>query len=324
MAPATTNVGKKKARISASRSWCGTLHLADGASETEIRTYIEAFYGSQLQQNSGFLVMTVNLNNLNLFFSLFNLIFAHFLGAFVGQLELAPTTGQLHLQFAINFGNGQRVRPLSIRDEAGMPLFDPFGKPSYRSCNGNWASNVRYCTKVLTRKEGCIPITMGCSAPREPSVISLDKMYPWQKALLDRMLDEPDDRTIEWYWDADGNTGKTALCKYLCYHHDALLVGGSAADAKYAIIKWHETKGDYPRIVLMNVPRSAIHEGVVRVSYGGIESIKDGCFFSGKYESCMALTPNCHVVVFANCEPDEHELSADRWRIVPAGPSTIW
>jgi len=67
-----------------------------------------------------------------------------------------------------------------------------------------------------------------------------------------------------------------------------------------------------PKVVIIDIPRTS--ESFV--SYGGIEKIKDGCFFSGKYESGMVLYDNPHVICFANFPPVSETMSADRWHIV--------
>jgi len=51
------------------------------------------------------------------------------------------------------------------------------------------------------------------------------------------------------------------------------------------------------------------------ISYEALEEIKDGLFFSGKYESGMVCINPPHVVVLCNFAPDESKLSKDRWVI---------
>lgn len=52
-----------------------------------------------------------------------------------------------------------------------------------------------------------------------------------------------------------------------------------------------------------------------------IEQIKNGIYFSGKYESQMKYDKPPHVVVFSNTMPDQSKLSADRWNIVFLDPA---
>jgi len=63
---------------------------------------------------------------------------------------------------------------------------------------------------------------------------------------------------------------------------------------------------------VFDIPRTNIDY----LNYEAIESIKNGCFFSGKYE-CTQVIMNCpHVIIFANSPPLEHKLSIDRWHII--------
>ena len=134
---------------------------------------------------------------------------------------------------------------------------------------------------------------------------------PWQLDILRLLGEKPDYRSIYWYWDSCGNTGKSAFTKYLCAKKDALSVSGKSNDCKYAIVQYKEQKNIYPKIIIFDIPRTNIDY----LNYEAIESIKNGCFFSGKYE-CTQVIMNCpHVIIFANSPPQEHKLSIDRWHI---------
>ena len=63
-----------------------------------------------------------------------------------------------------------------------------------------------------------------------------------------------------------------------------------------------------PKILILNLARSR----GARLDYGGLEEIKDGHFFSSKYESGQCIFSPPHVVVFANSPPLDGELSEDR------------
>lgn len=88
----------------------------------------------------------------------------------------------------------------------------------------------------------------------------------------------------------------------------ALVVSGKASDIKCAIAGMKIK----PEVVIFCCPRNS--EGYI--SYDALEQVKDGMFFSGKYESEMVLFNNPHVIVFANFAPDLAKLSVDRWKIV--------
>lgn len=134
---------------------------------------------------------------------------------------------------------------------------------------------------------------------------------PWQLAILNMIKEEPNDRNIHWYWETVGNSGKSAFTKYLCVKHNALSVSGKSNDCKYAIVKYHEEKKRYPKIVIFDVPRTNLEY----INYEAIESIKNGCFFSGKYECSQVIMNSPHIIIFANSPPDKSKLSQDRWII---------
>ena len=74
--------------------------------------------------------------------------------------------------------------------------------------------------------------------------------------------------------------------------------------------KYKEKRGDYPPLIIIDVPRDS-----KKISYRGIEQIKNACFYSSKYE-CEMVVGNCPtVVIFSNFKPDEEKMSKDRWDI---------
>lgn len=141
-------------------------------------------------------------------------------------------------------------------------------------------------------------------------LLRYDQLYDWQLKIVELVKTKPDKRTIHWYWEKTGCTGKTELVKYLCYKHDALLFGGRAGDITSRVIQ-HGA----PRIAVMNLTRTT--EG--RISWQAIESLKDGCVETGKYEGGQLVFNPPHVIIFANFEPERGTLSADRWNIVNIG-----
>lgn len=64
-----------------------------------------------------------------------------------------------------------------------------------------------------------------------------------------------------------------------------------------------------PTICLFDIPRTSEKF----MNYGTLEQIKNGLFFSGKYESRMFMMDNVHEFVFANFAPPKGVVSDDRW-----------
>lgn len=137
------------------------------------------------------------------------------------------------------------------------------------------------------------------------------ELRPWQADLERKLLEEPDDRTINWYWEETGNIGKSAFCKYMVVNHKALYCsGGKLSDIMNLVFKQDM---DETSIVVFNIPRP--NKG--HVSYAALESIKDGLVCNTKFETGVKVFNAPHIVCFANFPPgDESKLSADRWNIV--------
>lgn len=132
----------------------------------------------------------------------------------------------------------------------------------------------------------------------------------WQRKIINYIKDKVDSRKIKWIYEPDGNTGKSVLAKHLVLLYNAIVVGGSHKDAQFAISE-RVKKNEDINIVIFDIPRSMGN----RISYIAIENIKNGLFFSSKYESNMVCFNTPHVIVFSNCEPEYTALSMDRWDV---------
>lgn len=135
---------------------------------------------------------------------------------------------------------------------------------------------------------------------------------PWQLKLLKLIEEEPNSRTINWYYELIGNTGKTFVGKYIGVKHGFYTDSGKVADIKHAY------NGE--DVFVLNLSR--YNEEFV--PYGLLEGIKDGCYFSGKYNSTIKYFKSPHVIVFANYRPLEHKMSADRWNIVEINDCNVF
>ncbi len=139
-------------------------------------------------------------------------------------------------------------------------------------------------------------------------------LYDWQKDIEKICLSEPDGRTIHWYWEENGNRGKSAFCKYMNVRHNATIVRGGKLNDIMNII--FNTDMDLCRCIIFDIPRG--HGG--KVSTTSLEAISDGLITNTKYETgCKVFNPP-NIVVFANSFPEHPEnLSQDRWKITNLG-----
>ena len=200
--------------------------------------------------------------------------------------------GTPHLQGYIEFKT--KARPKS--------KFKFTNKIHWEKAIGSWVENYEYCTKDKDFWGiGWKPVY----------TISLN-LYKWQKYLEKIIDNEPDDRTIYWIWDKDGNKGKTTFAKWLFINKERVIVlSGKGADMKNGIVEYKKKNKALPRTVIINVPRSTLDY----VSYTGLEEVKDMFFYSGKYEGGMVCGDNPHVIIFANEEPHYEKMSSDRWKV---------
>lgn len=165
--------------------------------------------------------------------------------------------------------------------------------------------SINYCSKTDTRTGKIFNFRI--PVPREINIIT--NLFDWQLDIVEICENVPNDRTINWYWEEKGGIGKTVFCKYMVWHYHALVLSGKSADMKYGIIKYVEKNGQYPAVIIFDIPRSCLDY----LSYQGIEEVKNGLFFSSKYESDMVIGNCPHIICFANEAPKYGKLSEDRW-----------
>lgn len=205
--------------------------------------------------------------------------------------------GTIHLQGYIEFNT--KLRPKNL-----------FNNKIHWEKTRDIKASIKYCSKEDTRIGRIFKYNI--IIPKPLKLITKNIMYPWQLEILNIIEEEPDDRSIYWFWENKGKAGKTQFTKYMIHHHHALVVSGKATDMKFMIVKFEEQFGAYPEIIIMDLPRATCQE---TIDYAGFEKIKDGVFMSSKYECVSAIYNPPHFFVFANEEPTFEMMSEDRWRV---------
>lgn len=213
-------------------------------------------------------------------------------------------SGTPHLQCYMEFKRRIRPRESGIFKALGTAIHwgDEFGKPCKKKMPR--AVGINYCSKDGDFK------CYRCKKPRELKLIVPDR--DWEVAILDKIKEEPDDRTIHWVWSKKGCMGKSCFSKYLVAKHNACVLHGKGDNVRHGLAQWITDKGEFPDIVVYPIPKCFSAQ---YLSYEGLEQIKDMFFYSGKYEGGQVCGPNPHVFVFANEPPDKSKMSADRWDI---------
>lgn len=174
----------------------------------------------------------------------------------------------------------------------------------WEKCRGTEDQNIEYCSK------DCDVITNLKIKKKIKDPLKNRELYDWQRKIIEIIEKEPDDRTIYWFWEPKGNIGKTSMSKHICLNHNGIVLSGKAADIKAGVAS-HIEKYKELEVAIFHFVRS----NEQYVSYDALESIKDGIFYSGKYESSMCIFNSPHVICFANFPPDRGALSIDRWSI---------
>nr|WAE42467.1 MAG: replication associated protein [Cressdnaviricota sp.] len=225
--------------------------------------------------------------------SLMSLLLSH-CKEFEFQLEKGEETGYLHYQGWISLKKKKRWQQIVDIMECDV-----------RPPSKNAFALKEYCKKNKTRVAG--PWNQDTQLIRDRFLEF--EPFEWQKEILDIIKQEADDRTLYWrYSPTKGKMGKTLLAKHICIKSKKnIFVSGKSADIKSAICTM---QGD-PEVVIFYFTKTVEDY----VSYEAIESVKDGLFFSGKYESGMKIYDNPHVICLANFKPNKKALMPDRWNI---------
>ncbi len=221
--------------------------------------------------------------------------YKYIIGKEKGEKEETP-----HLQGYVEFG-----RQLSFKQVKEINQRLHIERP-----RGNKKQNITYCSK-----DGDFISTF----PVERRIRLLNGYKEviwknWQLEILGIIEDGAKDaRSIYWYYENSGNVGKSFLCKYIYLKYDAIICSGKKDDVFNQVLKWleiHEEDED-PKIIVCDIPRSSQEY----VNYGAIEKLKDGLFYSGKYEGGICAFESPIVICMANCMPDTSSMSYDRWKI---------
>lgn len=131
------------------------------------------------------------------------------------------------------------------------------------------------------------------------------RVSEWQHQCLIH-INSQNRRKICWYYDTEGNKGKTFLAHlfYFIYQFDLFDGITSARDIALMI-------SDDPRGFVIDVTRS----NEAHFSYNTLEALKNGFVMTGKYQGIKRIFLPKPVIVFANFMPDTSKLSEDRWCI---------
>lgn len=216
----------------------------------------------------------------------------------------------MHFQMAWQTEKRKRASQL-INIVNSTPLRGMYIKPA--SAAGKQAL-MDYCMKTETRLQG--PWT-DSPVYRGADLISTADLTPWQKQVLDMILwEKPGNRATYWFYCPHGGSGKSALAKYLAYHHDIpTFTYAKAWDILYLASVFSNKKA-----YIYNLSKSKPSEISSLELYAAIEAIKDGHFTSLKYKPKQVLMNRSHSIVFANVLPSRESMTRKRFHIFTLEP----
>ena len=165
---------------------------------------------------------------------------------------------------------------------------------------GSRRQNLIYCTKEGNHECSWI-------VPEPLDIIT--KLWPWQKEVEDIILRKPEKRIIHWFWEPEGNAGKTSLIKYLLTKYEYITFSRASKSADIL------TCADIDKTVyLFDFARH--QEGFT--PWLALEQLKDGLVTDSKLkkESRNVIMNTPHVICFANWAPDvSGKLSLDKFKL---------
>lgn len=210
------------------------------------------------------------------------------------QEEIGPDTGRYHINGFVGFEPAKRFREIEALRQISW----------CRSTSASEKSNKKYCSKTESAVPG------GLFWHKGFPVVTQIKDYPdlwgWQRWVWDLVKHKCEDtRTIYWFYDKEGNNGKTTLVRALMYHMNAFKFSGKTTDVNNRLVNMRNP----PNICLINITRSKEEY----INYDSLEEVKDACPDTGKYEGGQKLFDSPHVLVFANRLPEFDKLTRDRW-----------
>ncbi len=217
--------------------------------------------------------------------------------------------GTPHLQGAVRFKQKQRFTAVTKLFPGKGVHWEKMKKP--------WERSLIYCAKEMkgdwSKLHGNVPEASRWK-PYEKLVLEQEykdvDWYPWQQDVIDIINGPVHPRRVYWFWEPEGDSGKSYLMKWLALNYTCIIGGGKQADVFHQVAVHFETNVQTgPTLVLLDIPRSSQKF----CNYGAIEALKNGSVNSGKYVGGQFQFLKPHVVVLANEEPAYEEMSDDRW-----------
>jgi len=243
-------------------------------------------------------------------------IFDHSLSFDLAKRRVSP---RAHLEAAK--GNSKQAAEYCKKDGNFLEFGDFPGNQGKRTDWDGYKEWVIELGRVPSRKEivlkfpglyaryrrACVDYAEAIAPP--PVLTESEPRFGWQTQVAGIIDGVPNDRTVNFVVDPEGNSGKSWICKWaMSKHPDRVQIFrvGKRDDLAYCI----DIDKD---IFLFDIPRGQM----TYLQYSVLESMKDRMIFSPKYESSFKILRKVPtVIVFSNEQPDMNAMSQDRFRII--------
>lgn len=241
---------------------------------------------------------------------------------FVFQKERCPSSGRDHWQCCLKTKIRKRQQTL-LNDLVTLLDIKPTCVQIDR-VQGTWEQAKEYCSKKDTRVSKDTYKRENGAKVYEGSDIKFlserENRYPWQNYVYDKIFEDnssnikdPDDRTIIWIQDSQGNTGKSKFVKYCCFSNNTCtkISFGSASQLRSGLISTGVKK-----VYFIDIPRTLGVDDSMNNILSAIEDLKNGFLTSNFYgNSSQLMMEPPHIIIFTNMECPQEKLSSDRWHI---------
>lgn len=246
------------------------------------------------------------------------------------QLERGKETGRLHFQAAVSFGTknkpGQRKTAGALRSSFKKFLSENAGPDEADEFNVNFSpahDNKAVQNYVVKKDETFVEGPWFDPRKTREMALNINQEYKgedlpkewrgWQKEILNLVEQEAHkDDPIIWVYNPHGGAGKTVLCKYLTWKHEAMVIRWQACkDTDNIVVRTGQRN-----IYVFDLQRNKGKDFTKTDLYSSLENIKDGVISSGKYEGGKLIMKPPHVLVFANFRCREADFSKGRIMVI--------
>lgn len=244
---------------------------------------------------------------------------------FIFQLECTDVEGKPNWHFQGSVHLKDRTRPSTyaklIRTKFPPKLSLHVG---YTSNNGLEALK-NYCMKKDdTYRLGPWTDKDVARTEEEKILVELKSEYkdvvwkPFQQTIIDSILAPVNKRVINWFYQVQGNVGKTYLCNYLNLYYDIPIM--TYSDSRRIIYLVTQTKRS--SCYVFDLTKSKPKDVGGQDLYAAMEQIKNGIIFNTFQKPCQFRMKSPHIWVFANVSPNRNMMSRDRWNVYTIDPET--